>query len=798
MRKNCIIFIGFILFFLIANFNNLFGEINYVKADASGNNDGTSWNDAFILLQSGIEAASSGDTIWVAAGTYFPTKKVGGTTEHHRTFQMKNDVAIYGGFAGIEDPATFDLDNRDFTTYETILSGDLNQDDSTYFADYKYIMENLSDNCYHIFRHPESLALNRTAILNGFTITGGNSLWEIGDDPDELGGAAIRNIGASPTFQHLNITMNRSENDREVGIVFNSSSSAPKFENIDFLINNGSAMYNLNSSPEVYNVTIKHQYGGNSVVAGFHNVNSSAVLTNIQIDSVFSGSGCGITENGSSSLLTNIHIKDGGCEPAGSGIALINSSTTINYATITGIESHGGGGIWISGNSTPVLNYIKVYNNSSWQGGSGIFIDGPGTSPELNNVLVADNFSYEWASGVSLDDSAHAVVNNMTIANNKCRYYGPGLFLDNGSTIEMNNCIIWGNQSGHGDLDNLNNGDAYSGIYQISIDVSSVDFLNSILDNINYTCIDTTNPVDDPLYDYMSNYLGNNDTNVVQNPQFADSTNDPVNPFCLTGISPCVDAGNNDCNSQEYGIRGAGFPRKIDGNTGGPGTIDMGAYEYKYGTDPTLPIVLSCFNANYTDNQAQLYWQTQTETDNVGWNVYRNSEDSFESAVQVNNELIPGHGTTTQPREYNFIDHSLQNIQDTIYYYWIENIELSGETRCYAPVIMEIITDPQPGSSDDIEFDGFYHVLQSPFRSREGIDISFNLKNKDVSSVELKIFNMKGQRIKTLFKGESSGELNCHWDGKDEHGNIQGSGVYLYLLQVNGKYYDTQKVIMFR
>ncbi|UCG51826.1 MAG: hypothetical protein JSW58_16935 [Candidatus Latescibacterota bacterium] len=41
----------------------------YVKADATGANDGTSWTDAYTHLQVALSSSSSGDTIWVAAGT---------------------------------------------------------------------------------------------------------------------------------------------------------------------------------------------------------------------------------------------------------------------------------------------------------------------------------------------------------------------------------------------------------------------------------------------------------------------------------------------------------------------------------------------------------------------------------------------------------------------------------------------------------------------------------------------------------------------------------------------------------
>ncbi len=44
----------------------------YVKADATGHNDGTSWGNAFTFLSDALEFAEPGDQVWIAAGTQGP------------------------------------------------------------------------------------------------------------------------------------------------------------------------------------------------------------------------------------------------------------------------------------------------------------------------------------------------------------------------------------------------------------------------------------------------------------------------------------------------------------------------------------------------------------------------------------------------------------------------------------------------------------------------------------------------------------------------------------------------------
>src|SRR5262245_6608807 len=107
----------------------------YVNVSASGANDGSSWANAYTDLQTALSNAQPGDEIWVAAAAYKPAPPNGNRSV---SFQLRNAIATYGGFNGTETS----LDQRNFITNVTTLSGDLNGDDGPNFA-------NNGENSFH-------------------------------------------------------------------------------------------------------------------------------------------------------------------------------------------------------------------------------------------------------------------------------------------------------------------------------------------------------------------------------------------------------------------------------------------------------------------------------------------------------------------------------------------------------------------------------------------------------------------------------------------------------------------------
>jgi hypothetical protein len=200
--------------------------------------------DAYKYLQDALTGAdylidneiASDVEIWVAAGTYLPTQNVncdwanctlGTCCDVAVSFELRNHVAIYGGFAGTESS----LELRDWITNVTILSGDLNDDDD-FYEDDGFQYDNYDDNTHHVVRGTE---IGPTAILDGFTVRGGR-----GDGLGIQGGGGYLGEDASPVIrnvrfiEHTTSSTGLSEFGAGAHVISNASGSPVFFHNCLF------------------------------------------------------------------------------------------------------------------------------------------------------------------------------------------------------------------------------------------------------------------------------------------------------------------------------------------------------------------------------------------------------------------------------------------------------------------------------------------------------------------------------------------------------------------------------------
>lgn len=181
MKQNRIIFLFIFLSALRSD-----AAIRYVTVSGAGAMDGTAWANAFpgTSLQAAINASAPGDEVWVAAGTYITTS----TANRNIYFNMLNGVAIYGSFAGTE----ISLSQRIFTCgFSSVLSAEIGA-------------AGIADNSYHVI---SNTSLNSTAILDGFTITGGNANFDIPGNDSRSHGGGMLNLASngglcSPTIRN--------------------------------------------------------------------------------------------------------------------------------------------------------------------------------------------------------------------------------------------------------------------------------------------------------------------------------------------------------------------------------------------------------------------------------------------------------------------------------------------------------------------------------------------------------------------------------------------------------------------
>jgi len=384
-------------------------SIIYVDLEAIGNNDGTSWTDAYTDLQPALETAASGDQIWVAAGTYYPSVEHCGTGERYKSFQLKNGVGLYGGF----DPSTGDIgwSDRDWEGNATILSGDIG------------LPGDNSDNSHHVFCHPEGLNLDSSAVLDGFVIQDGNAnpyyfpegmgAGMFNYYSSSLGGGGMYNQSSSPILTNVTIS-----NTNGVGMV--NADSSPTLINVTFSNNNGGGMLNGGGSPTLINVS----FSNNSTYddgGGIYNQSSSPILFNV--------------------TFSNNHAYDLG----GGMYNRMSSSPTLTNVTFSGNVADDGGGVY-NDSSSPTLANVTFAGNTAMGHGGGMHNENS-SSPTLTNVTFSGNTA-GWAGGLYNNSFSFPTLLNVTFSGNTGISYIGGIRSESGSWPILTNCIMWGDTPG--------------------------------------------------------------------------------------------------------------------------------------------------------------------------------------------------------------------------------------------------------------------------------------------------------------------------------------------------------------
>ncbi len=313
-------------------------RVIHVDDDAPTGGDGSSWGSAFVDLQDALAVAGTGDVVRVAQGTYAPAPAGGERGVH---FVMIDGVALLGGYAGL---GASDPDARDVLAFVTTLTGDLDGNDGSDF-------EGNGENSYHVV---VASGTDSSAVLDGFTVTGGNADAE---DGPNCRGAGVYNLGGSPTIRNCILTANHTDDQGDGGGMFNGEGAAPSVLDCAFIGNHsgwGAGMHNLNGSAPI--------------VAGTFFIGNEAVA------------------NGGGMLNYN------------------QSSPTISRSFFWGNVGRAGGGIANGAASSPTIdNSVIVQCFADTRGGA--ISNYLGSNPSVTNCTIVSNFAGSVGGIMSYDDS---------------------------------------------------------------------------------------------------------------------------------------------------------------------------------------------------------------------------------------------------------------------------------------------------------------------------------------------------------------------------------------------------------
>ena len=200
-----------------------------------------------------------------------------------------------------------------------------------------------------------------------------------------------------------------------------------------------------------------------------------------------------------------------------------------------------------------------------------------------------------------------------------------------------------------------------------------------------------------------------------------------------------------------------------------------------------LPVELTSFSANITNNNIQLMWETATEVNNYGFEVERQNVTQIASTSadksNLSNEWIKvafvnGHGNSNSPKFYSFNDKSLESSGK--YFYRLKQIDIDG-TFEYSDQIEADLGLPQN-----------YKLSQNyPNPFNPTTLVSFSIPSDGL--VNLAIYDVLGNEVEQLENGfKSAGNYSYLFDASK-----LTSGIYFYTIR-SGKFVETKKMLLMR
>ena len=203
-------------------------------------------------------------------------------------------------------------------------------------------------------------------------------------------------------------------------------------------------------------------------------------------------------------------------------------------------------------------------------------------------------------------------------------------------------------------------------------------------------------------------------------------------------------------------------------------TIDKMTFSLTDGGNP-LPIELTSFTASVNGNEVILMWRTDTEVDNYGFDVERESNVKSEKWEKIG--FVQGYGNSNSPKQYEFVDIPKGGIT---FQYRLKQIDTDGKYS-YSEVV-----------SIDIRIPSQYSLKQNyPNPFNPSTKIAYSIPKEGL--VTLKVFDVLGREVALLVnKTQQAGNYEVIYDG-----SMQASGAYICKMS-SGNYTSSIKMLLIK
>ena len=423
-------------------------------------------------------------------------------------------------------------------------------------------------------------------------------------------------------------------------------------------------------------------------------------------------------------------------------------------AVLTGFTiTNGNNGGIICSYSSPTLNYLRIIGNTAYNNNSGGGIYFSYSQSMLSNLTITDNTA-QYGAGIFCNDSELELSNLFIVGNNLVgggfSFSGSGGGIASyGSTLIVSNCNISYNV-GTGSTLVLG-----GGIFSNSSSFS----LNNVI--ISHNSVTSTYNNGGGIYSDDGSFISIDYSTILNN--IADYG---AGIYCYN---------NSSLNLTNVTVSG--------------NTADYGGGIYFFNSYPILVnsilwnntpqeiyINFGSVTATYSDIQGgwtgignidadPLFADPQNDDFHLTWANFPIPDSTMSPCIDAGDPNSPfDPDSTIADMGAFYFDQNQQGVED------ISILKLSNI---------------------------LYQNFPNPFNPTT--TISFFTTENNEKNTDLVIYNLKGQKVKTLVNEVlPAGEHSVVWNGDDDSGKKVSSGIYFYQLKVGKDFSETKKMLLLR